>query len=65
MPLTKRIRFEILKRDNHTCRYCGASAPEATLTVDHVLPLALGGTDQPNNLVAACKDCNEIGRAHV
>lgn len=58
MPLTKRIRFEILKRDNHTCRYCGASAPEATLTVDHVLPLALGGTDQPNNLVAACKDCN-------
>jgi hypothetical protein len=28
------------------------------LTVDHVTPVALGGTDDPNNLVAACKDCN-------
>lgn len=58
MALTKRLRFEILKRDNHTCRYCGATAPDATLTVDHVIPSALGGTDQPTNLVTACRDCN-------
>ncbi len=58
MALTKRVRFEILRRDNHACRYCGASAPGATLTVDHVIPVALGGTDDPGNLVAACKDCN-------
>jgi len=58
MPLSKRIRYEILKRDNHTCRYCGASAPDATLTVDHVTPVALGGSDDPSNLVAACRDCN-------
>lgn len=58
MAVTKRTRFEVLRRDNHTCRYCGATAPEATLTVDHVTPVALGGTDDPSNLVAACRDCN-------
>lgn len=58
MAVTKRLRYEILKRDIFTCRYCGASAPEAKLTVDHVLPTALGGSDDPHNLVAACHDCN-------
>lgn len=58
MAVTKRTRYEVLKRDNHTCRYCGASAPDATLTVDHVTPVALGGSDDPGNLVAACRNCN-------
>lgn len=58
MAVSKRTRYEVLKRDNHTCRYCGAAAPDVVLTVDHVTPVALGGTDEPSNLVAACKDCN-------
>lgn len=58
MAVSKRLRFEILRRDNHQCRYCGATAPDATLTVDHVIPEALGGSDDPSNLVAACADCN-------
>jgi len=58
MPISKRTRFEILRRDAHACRYCGACAPDAALTVDHVTPVALGGTDDPSNLVAACRDCN-------
>lgn len=58
MTVSKRLRFEILKRDNHTCRYCGASAPEVKLHVDHVTPTTLGGTDTADNLVAACVDCN-------
>lgn len=58
MPVTKRTRYEVLKRDNHTCRYCGGVAPDVVLTVDHVVPVALGGSDKPNNLVAACRDCN-------
>jgi len=33
-------------------------APDVTLTVDHVTPVALGGSDDPTNLVAACQDCN-------
>lgn len=58
MPVTKRTRYEVLRRDNHTCRYCGGVAPDVKLTVDHVTPVALGGTDDPSNLVAACRDCN-------
>lgn len=58
MAITKRLRYEILRRDNHTCRYCGATAPDATMTVDHVTPVALGGTDDPANLVTACRECN-------
>lgn len=58
MAVSKRTRYEVLKRDNHTCRYCGATAPDVKLTVDHVTPVALGGTDKPDNLAAACQDCN-------
>lgn len=58
MAVSKRLRFEIFRRDNHACRYCGAIAPEAKLTVDHVTPTALGGGDEPSNLVTACSDCN-------
>lgn len=58
MAVTKRVRYEVLRRDNHTCRYCGGTAPDVVLTVDHVTPVALGGSDDPKNLVTACKDCN-------
>lgn len=58
MSISKRLRYEILRRDNHACRYCGATAPGATLQIDHVVAAALGGTDEPSNLVTACRDCN-------
>lgn len=56
MTFSKRTRFEVLRRDNFTCRYCRSA--DNPLTIDHVVPTALGGTDDPNNLVAACQDCN-------
>lgn len=58
MTISRRLRFEILRRDGHTCRYCGAIAPDVVLTVDHVVPQALGGSDEPSNLVTACQPCN-------
>lgn len=54
-----RARFDVLVRDNYTCRYCGRQAPNVVLHVDHVIPVAKGGTDDPDNLVTACYDCNE------
>lgn len=55
-----RLRFEILRRCNFACYYCGvpASLGVKQLHVDHVVPVALGGTNDPWNLVAACWDCN-------
>ena len=58
MAVSKRVRFEVLRRDDNTCQYCGGKAPDVRLTVDHVMPAALGGSDFPDNLVAACEDCN-------
>lgn len=56
MAVSKRTRFEVLRRDDFTCRYCRSKDDE--LTVDHVVPVALGGSDAPDNLVAACRSCN-------
>lgn len=58
MTVSKRVRYEVLRRDNHACRYCGAVAPDVKLHVDHVIPVALGGTDTPDNLAASCAACN-------
>lgn len=58
MAVSKRVRYEIFRRDNKTCRYCGATAPDVRITIDHVVPVALGGDDKPSNLVTACFDCN-------
>jgi len=58
MAVSQRLRYEILRRDNHACRYCGATAPDVKLNVDHVIPQALGGNDAPTNLVTACTTCN-------
>ena len=58
MAVSKRVRFEILRRDAHTCQYCGAKAPDAVLQIDHVVPVSLGGDDKPSNLVTACSSCN-------
>lgn len=64
MAVSKRLRFEVFRRDNHSCRYCGRTAPEWPMTVDHVVPVTLGGGDDPENLVTACKDCN-AGKSSV
>lgn len=56
--LSKKLRFQILERDNFACRYCGRGAPEYRLEIDHVTPVACGGSDHPDNLIAACCDCN-------
>jgi 5-methylcytosine-specific restriction endonuclease McrA len=49
-----KLRRAVLERDGQRCRWCGGYATEA----DHLRSLALGGVDELDNLVAACKPCN-------
>ena len=56
--LSKKIRFEVFKRDKFTCQYCGKSAPDVILEVDHIKPVSKGGSDDLLNLVTSCMDCN-------
>ena len=59
MSVGKKLRFEIFRRDNFACRYCGKSAMDgAVLEPDHVVPRARGGEDVATNLVTACEGCN-------
>ena len=56
--ISKQNRFEVFKRDSFSCQYCGVSAPEATLQIDHIHPVSKGGDNSIANLVTACFDCN-------
>lgn len=57
-PITKKLRFEIFKRDSFTCQYCGQMAPDVVLEVDHIIPVSQGGENEILNLVTSCFDCN-------
>jgi hypothetical protein len=53
------VRFEVFKRDDFTCQYCGRKSPDVVLEVDHIIPLAEGGpTEDLLNLTTSCWDCN-------
>jgi hypothetical protein len=56
--ISKRVRFEVFKRDSFTCQYCGCKAPEVILWIDHIVPVAKGGKNDILNLVTACEPCN-------
>jgi len=58
MPISKKMRFEVFKRDGFKCGYCGKCPPDITLEVDHINPKSKGGKDNINNLITACFDCN-------
>lgn len=57
-PISKKLRFEVFKRDSFTCQYCGQRAPDVVLNCDHIEPVAAGGTSDILNLITSCFDCN-------
>ena len=63
-PVSARSRFEIFKRDKFTCQYCGQKPPQVVLHVDHIIPVAGGGSNDHSNLVTACAGCN-MGKSAV
>jgi hypothetical protein len=55
------LRFDIFKRDNFKCIYCGSSPAinnNTQLEVDHVIPVSKGGDNSISNLKTICKECN-------
>ena len=52
-------RLAIYLRDHLCCAYCGSSTESgAQLSLDHLQPRELGGTNEPSNLLTACVSCN-------
>ena len=60
-PLNNETLF---KRDGHVCLYCGGDFQGRDLSRDHVTPISLGGADTWNNVVTACKRCNNRKANH-
>jgi len=56
--ISKRLRFEVFKRDSFTCQYCGQAAPDVVLHIDHIAPVAGGGDNDILNLITSCESCN-------
>lgn len=56
--ISKKLRFEVFKRDEFTCTYCGQKPPTVVLECDHIIPVASDGPDAIENLTTSCFDCN-------
>jgi len=65
VPLKKKkqiVRFSranVFIRDQHRCQYCGHGFQKSHLTLDHVIPVVQGGEKSWENIVTACKPCNQ------
>jgi hypothetical protein len=62
--ISKKIRFEVFKRDGFKCQYCGAKSPDVLLHVDHIEPVSKGGANDVMNLITSCEPCN-LGKSDV
>ena len=61
VQMRKETRFGIYLRDRFECQYCSRDLHNARpmdVTLDHLKPRCKGGTNDPRNLVTACRRCN-------
>ncbi len=60
--LPEKVKQQVLKRDHHQCSYTGIDGIKCksnhNLQIDHILPLALGGNDEMDNLRTLCQQHN-------
>ncbi len=61
-PLSNQALFA---RDGCVCMYCAQQFPTAELSRDHILPVSRGGEDKWENVVAACRRCNQYKSNHL
>lgn len=59
-PIPRELRHEVFKRDGYRCCECGASKNETSLEIDHIIPVAKGGTNDIDNLQTLCRECNRM-----
>jgi 5-methylcytosine-specific restriction endonuclease McrA len=57
----RKIRRFLFNRDGTGCFYCNTRLNFETATIDHLIPKSQGGSDNLDNLVLACHECN-IGK---
>jgi hypothetical protein len=53
------VQQQVWARDNHCCAYCGKSMGDVLMTIDHFIPLEMGGANDTTNYISSCKSCNK------
>jgi hypothetical protein len=53
--ISETVRWTVFERDGFACKACGS---HLRLTIDHIIPQSLGGSDDASNLETLCRGCN-------
>jgi 5-methylcytosine-specific restriction endonuclease McrA len=59
---TKQQWLELLEACGHRCLACGGAE---NVSVDHVIPLSLGGSNTIENIQPLCATCNSLKGAAI
>jgi 5-methylcytosine-specific restriction enzyme A len=58
IPIPDSVRQYVFQRNNYQCQSCFKTNQEIQLTIDHIIPLAKGGSNDISNLQTLCLQCN-------
>ncbi|NET87405.1 MAG: HNH endonuclease [Kamptonema sp. SIO1D9] len=59
------VRKYVFARDNYCCQSCGKTSQQTILNIDHIIPLAKGGSNDISNLQTLCCSCNQKKRDYL
>jgi 5-methylcytosine-specific restriction endonuclease McrA len=59
------VRRALLRMQRHTCQMCGRNGDHSRIEVDHIIPIALGGSNDFSNLQLLCLSCNRSKGARL
>jgi len=62
IPIPDDVKLFIWRRDGGRCVRCGS---QADLEFDHIIPLAMGGSNSARNLQILCATCNRAKGASL
>ncbi len=65
IPIPIEVRKYVYQRDNYQCQSCGKPENFTQLSIDHIIPLALGGSNDISNLQTLCLSCNRRKKDHL
>jgi len=65
IPIPLEVRKYVYNRDKYQCQSCGQKLNETTLSIDHIIPLAKGGSNDISNLQTLCLKCNQEKKAKI
>lgn len=58
--IRKNVKNEIYERDHGICGICGKPVSKNDYTIDHIIPVCNGGSNDPDNLRITHFDCNQL-----